>query len=310
MYSINNKINNNQKNKSILSKIMKAKSIYFVLLPSFVLLSIFQLYPAIKAAQMSLYHWKTSNLFSPIYIGLLNYKYLFQEDVFWASYKNLLIFIVWGFFTTVIVCLSATYLVFKLGNGRWGKLIQRAYVIPMLIPGMVITLYWRFFYDYRNGILNNVLRSINLEDLTHIWLGEYQTALPSLLFMGFPWIGGFAFLIFLAGFQSIDQSLHEAVELDGANGMQTFMHIDLPLIVPQIKIMIVLGMIEGLQQFSIQKIMTNGGPSGATSVPGLVLFKTAFSYGNYGLGSAMGVVLFLLILIITIINNRFIKSRT
>lgn len=78
------------------------------------------------------------------------------------------------------------------------------------------------FYNYNDGILNTILKSVGLENLTHVWLGEKATALPSLLFLGFPWIGRFGFLILLSAFQSIDTSMHESAEIDGANSLTNF----------------------------------------------------------------------------------------
>ena len=290
-------------------RMAKAKWCYMSLLPTFVLLGIFKLYPAINALWKSFYKWKMSNYTSPRFIGIRNYSTLLSDGDFWGSFLTLLACICWGFFTTFAIVMPITYLVYKLGKYRTGALLKRLYVIPMMVPMMVIILYWKFFFEYNFGILNGLLRSIGLENLTHVWLGERSTALPSLLFTGFPWLSGFAFLILLAGFQSIDVSLTEAADLDGASPLRKFLSIDVPLIIPQAKILIILGIIAGLQQYGLQMIMTDGGPAGATLVPGLVMYHQAFVYGDLGYGSTLGVVLFLMILLFTIVSNRLIKSR-
>ena len=127
------------------------------------------------------------------------------------------------------------------------------------------------------------------------------------LFVGFPFAGGFGYLIFLAAFQGIDASLHEAAEIEGVNGFQEFIKIDIPLIMPQIKMLIMLQIINGIQQFSTQLVMTNGRYN--TMVPGLDMYETAFSAGNYGYASTMGVVLCVIILISTIIQNAVTKQE-
>jgi raffinose/stachyose/melibiose transport system permease protein len=303
------KVKSNQKNTSVLHKVLKAKWIYITLLPSFALLGLFNLYPAIDAFRKSFYFYKTSNMKNIRFIGWDNYIKLFHDTVFWKSFGNLSIFILAGFITTFLVLMPVTYLVYKLGSSNSGKWFQRLYVVPMMVPAMVLTLFWRFFYDYYYGILNVLLKSLGLENLMHVWLGEKLTALPSLLFMGFPWIGGFAFLILLAGFQGIDESLHEAAEIDGASGFQIFSKIDIPLIIPQAKLLILLGMIGGVQQYGTQMIMTNGGPDNSTTVPGLLMFNTAFKTQNIGYGATQGIALFIVIMALTVFNNKFIKER-
>ncbi len=293
----------------LLHRVFRARWIYATLAPSFLLLALFNLYPALDAIRKSFFFWKMSNYHSARFIGLRNYLDLFQDVVFWKSFGTLSIFILWGFFVTFCILMPVTYLVYRLGDSRSGKWIQRLYVIPMMVPGMVIILFWRFFYDYHYGILNTLLKNIGLSESTHVWLGEKATALPALLFMGFPWVGGFGFLILLAGFQGIDTSLHEAAKIDGAKALDQFFHIDIPLIIPQAKILIILGMIGGLQQYGTQMIMTRGGPDYSTTVPGLIMFDTAFKLQNFGYGATQGVALFIIILLITMVNNKYIRSK-
>ena len=117
----------------------------------------------------------------------------------------------------------------------------------------------------------------------------------------------FQSFLLLAGFQGIDKALHEAAQLDGATALQMFLRIDVPLIIPQARLLIVLGMIAGIQQFGTQMIMTNGGPAGTTTVPGLIMFKTAFTYSNLGYGTTLGVALFAIIMVVTLLLNKYIR---
>lgn len=299
------------KNKklSFAQEVFRARWIYLGLLPTFLLLAFFNLYPAFEAVRKSFFYWKMSNLKGVRFIGLDNYIRLFHDGDFWYSFLNLAIFVVWNFFTTFIVLMPVTYLVYKLGESSSGKWIQRLYVIPMMVPSMVLILFWRLFYDYYYGVLNVILNSIGLGGLTHVWLGEKATAMPSLLFMSFPWISGFGFLILLSAFQGIDSSLHESAEIDGAKALQQFFKIDIPLIIPQAKLLIIINMIFVIQQYGTQLVMTQGGPNGATTVPGLVMYDTAFTIGDLGYGSTIGVALFIIILIVTVINNKLIKNK-
>lgn len=301
--------NEKVKDLSVIQNIFRAKWIYLGLLPTFFLLGVFNLYPAFEAIRKSFFYWKMSNLKGVKFIGFDNYIRLFSDGEFWHAFLNLGIFVIWNFFTTFVILMPVTYLVYKLGDSSSGKWFQRLYVIPMMVPSMVLILFWRLFYDYYFGMLNVILKSIGLGDLARVWLGETATAMPSLLFMGFPWISGFAFLILLSAFQGIDTSLHESAKIDGAKALQQFFKIDIPLIIPQVKILIIINMIYVLQQYGTQLVMTQGGPNGATTVPGLIMYDTAFTIGDLGYGSTIGVALFIIILVVTIFNNKFIQYR-
>lgn len=291
----------------MLKKIFKARWCYIGILPSVLLLVVFMLYPAIDSVYKSMCLWKTKNYFAPRFVGFDNYVKLFADKEFWSSFITLGIFVAAGIVTLLAVNMVQTYLVYKLTGTKIGNFIKTAYIIPIMIPAMVITLYWRFFYEYQSGILNALLRSTGLEQYVTVWLGNNRTALIALLFIGFPFSGGFGYLIFLAAFQGIDTSLHEAADIEGIGAFQKFGTIDIPLIMPQIKMLVMLQIINGIQQFNNQLIMTNGRYN--TMVPGLSMYETAFSGGNYGYASTMGVVLFVIILFVTVIQNKLVKDE-
>ena len=170
----------------MLKKIYKSRWCYLGLLPTLALLVIFLLYPALDSIYKSLCLWKTQNYFAPQFVGIENYVKLFTDAEFWHSFIILAVFVAMGIFTLLAVNMVQTYLVCKLTGTRAGNFIKTAYIIPIMIPTMVITLYWRFFYEYQNGILNGVLRMMGLEQYATVWLGTNETALISLLFVGFP----------------------------------------------------------------------------------------------------------------------------
>ncbi len=290
----------------MLKKIYKARWCYLGVLPTVLLLAVFMLYPAIDSVYKSMCLWKTQNYFAPKFVGFDNYVKLFTDAEFWRSFGVLAVFVAMGIFTLLAINMTQTYLVYKLSGSRIGSFIKTAYIIPIMIPAMVLTLYWRFFFEYQNGILNAFLRMIGLGQYAAVWLGTNETALISLLFVGFPFAGGFGYLIFLAAFQGIDHSLHEAADIEGISAFQKFRMIDIPLIMPQIKMLTMLQVINGIQQFNTQMIMTNGRYN--TMVPGLDMYQTAFSGGNYGYASTMGVTLFIIILIATILQNKFVNQ--
>lgn len=292
------------KNGTVFREIWKAKGCYIALLPTFLFLFIFSLYPAFEGIIKSCYRWKTSNYFNPVFNGTDNFVKLFRDEDFWVGFGVLFIIQVAGFITTFGVNLSITYLIFRMRGTKRGGFFQRAFVIPIMIPGMVITLFWRFFYMHDTGVLDSILSYLGVEHKI-IWLADYKWTLPAMLFKGFPWAGGLTMLLLLAGMLNIDTSLEESARIDGANAFDIFKKIYLPLLIPQIKVISIMGMIGGLQSYSMQLVYTNGAYN--TMTPPYYMYKTAFMDGNYGYASAQGVVLFVIILIITILQQKFVN---
>lgn len=291
--------------KRLVRRIYEARWCYVALLPTIAMLCIFTLYPALSGVYRSFFRWKTKNYFNPVFDGWDQYVKLFGDEAFWESFGTLLIFLIAGFITSFAVNLPITYLIFRMKDSRSGKFFQRAFVVPMMIPGMVGTMYWRFFYQHGNGVLDTILNHLGLAHLSRIWLADNAVTLPAMLLKGFPFAGGFTMLILLSGLLNIDSALEESAQMDGASPWRIFRSIYLPLLLPQIKVLSILGMIAGIQDFGTQLVFTSG--RYGTMVPAYYMYKTAFVNGNYGYATAQGVILFVLILTITLLQQKFIK---
>jgi raffinose/stachyose/melibiose transport system permease protein len=158
------------------------------------------------------------------------------------------------------------------------------------------------------GLLNEFLRVIGQEDLARGWLSNPATVLWAVAFVGFPFAGGINILIYYAGLTSIPDSVHEAAHLDGATGLRKFFTIDIPMVLSQIKLLVMLTIIAGVQGFEGLLILTRGGPGFESMVPGLWMYFNAFSFQRMGYACAIGVILFLLILTLTILNLKFFRT--
>jgi ABC-type sugar transport system permease subunit len=214
------------------------------------------------------------------------------------------------------------------------------FVVPMIIPGMVVLLLWKFFFE-SNGLFNIVLKKTGIMHLIYLydswmgnglfvakdlhlsvgelfklaseaspaWLGSPDLVLPAFILWGFPWVGVVGVLIYLAGLQSIDDSVYEAADLDGVGPFGKFMNIELPLILTQVRINLVLMIIGTLQSYGLVLILygDGGGPNGRMMVPGLLMFRSAFVESYAGYACAVGLVMFCLILVLTEVNNRFVR---
>lgn len=285
-------------------------SLYLCLLPGFAFIGLFLVYPSWEAFRISFLDWNMRNYLHPKYVGFANYVQVLGDPVFRNSFFVLLAFVLWALVIYQGASIVGAYLIYLLGNGRVGAVAKVAFTVPMVVPGMVLTMFWLFFYEPNSGMLNHILTSIGLEHWTMVWLGENQaSAIGSLLMKGFPWISGMGFLIYLAGFQAIDESVKEAAIVDGASRWKVFTRVDLPMILPQLRLTTILVLVGGIQQFSDQLIMTKGGPGYDTTVPGLFMYNNAFKYGQLGIGSAIGIILFLIIMFFTILNMRFLRER-
>lgn len=196
-------------------------------------------------------------------------------------------------------------------NDRIGYLYRILFVIPMIIPAMVGILIWKYFYEPNSGILNGLLRAMGFIAPTDTvqWLSDPSLVIPSLVFMGFPWVGAFGVLIYLAGLQGISEDIYEAADIDGAGPLTVFWRIELPLIMTQVRINLILMIIGTIQSWENIYLFLgiDGGPDGIATVPGLMIFREAFSRGLFGYGCAIGFVIFLVTLVLTLINNKFVR---
>jgi raffinose/stachyose/melibiose transport system permease protein len=297
---------NTLKANSFLMKVWKARRAYYFLVPIFSFLLLFKYEPFVVAVVKSFYDWNGANINE--FIGFGNYSRLFQDEAFYKSLGNIGILTIGGLIANLTLPLLAAVLVFHVAHKKMANWLRLLFIIPLVVPGIVVIRIWMWIYAGQDGILNNFLRIIGLETWTHSWLGEQGTALWALVFFNFPWIGGVFFLVYLAGLMAISQELIEAGRIDGMNRRQRFWMLELPLIRSQIKLVILLTVIKEIQNFELPLIFTDGGPGDATITPALHLYHRAFSYNELGYASAIGVIIFLIILLLTIMNTKFLRS--
>jgi len=292
--------------KLFFKAIAKYKVAYLMLVPTFALLILFKYYPVIIAFVRSFTDWNIhqSSIREINFIGFDNFVKMVTEGYFLIGLKNLFMIIIADFIKVLTVPLLVAELVFHINSNRTKYWLRFLFVLPMVVPGIVNTLMWERIYDPTIGLLNNVLTTFGLEHLQRSWLGDPQTAIWAIIFMGFPFINSFAFLVYYGGLIDIPSSLFEAARADGSNGWWNFTRIHLPLITPQIKMLIVLTFINAVQDFSSIFILTSGGPGVTTYVPGLELYYNATRFGQYGYACALGLVMFIAILGGTIINLK------
>lgn len=278
------------------------------ILPAAVLLLIFSYYPPLDAFYHSLTDWDGTNA---NFIGLDNFVRVFKDGLFWRSFGTMLFLTLTCMVVGNICTLLLAELIYNNRNMRMSAFYRFMFVLPAIIPGIVTIMLWGkiILTGAPNGILNTVIGWFGVKPQG--WFYAESTVLASIILYGFPWMGGTSFLIYLAGLNGIDESVIEAAKIDGITTFKRIIHIDLPMIKGQLKYFLIMGLIGGIQSYTLQYAITNGGPgdSYVSMVPGYYVYRAAINDSEYGYSCAMGVVLFVIILIITIINNKLIKTE-
>ncbi len=278
---------------------------YLWVIPSFVLLLIFSYYPPVAAFFYSLTDWNGVQF---NFTGIANFTRLFQDEAFFRSMGSMLILLIVGMVAGNIMTIILAELLFNLKSTKASNALRFLFILPILVPGLVSMLMWTkvIFSPAPSGLMNTIFRWFGIPNSS--WYYSEKTVLISIIFTGFPWVAGTSFLIYLAGLQSIPESVFEAAELDGITIWKRLIYIDLPMIRSQIKYFVVLGIIGGIQNYSMQFAVIKPGPDNPAMVPGYYMYVSAFSYSEYGYACAIGLFLFIIILVVTIINNKFMKT--
>ena len=281
----------------------KHKTAYAMLLPIFGLLAVFGFYPVLVAAVRAFTDWSSTSL-EINFIGIDNFRMMVTEGYFLTGIRNLLIFLASYMVKILTVPLLVAVMVYSLVSDRSKYVFRYLFVLPMVVPSVVSALMWKNIYDPNFGLLNEVLALLHMEQYQTSWLSDPNTAIAALIFVGFPFIDPFSFLIYYSAMMNIPSSTLEAARLDGASPARRFFSIILPMIASQIKVLIMLGFINQIQDFNLILLLTKGGPGTDTYVPGYELYLNATTFGRYGYACALGLVMFVVIFIGTIILNK------
>lgn len=288
-----------KKKKTLLYRIWKGRYAYFFVLPLVVLMGTFWISPPFTGISRSFTEW--DGVMEPVWVGLDNFKKLFQDKIFLDSIPTMFWLNIPGLFLSMFANLLMAELLFNLRNEKLQAVFRVLLLLPMVAPGVVGTLIWKNIFEPQNGLLNEILRALHILEETEMinWLSDFTWVIPALIFMGFPWIGGGSVLIYISGLNAVSGEMLEASRLDGCSTWKRILLIDLPNLAGQIRYFLVFGIISALQSYSTQVVLTNGGPGYTTMVPGYYMYKQGFGFGNMGYACAIGTFLFVVIGILT-----------
>ena len=264
---------------------------YLFIAPASIMLLALMAYPLFDTLRLSLFKW--GGLGPQTFVGMRNFSKLLGDEVFWRALTNSLIFAIVVPLVTVSIGLFLGVAISRRMKG-W-QIYRIAFFIPVMMSGVVVATLWANMFEFNHGLFNTVLRSIGLGGMAQNWLGDRNVALMSVMLVPIWQSVGFPMIVLLAAVEGIPQEMHDAATMDGVNEWQRIWGLIVPLIKPVLASITMLSIIGAMKVFDIVLVMTKGGPAFSTQVLGYYLFETAFRAGDFGYGSAIAVVMFIVV---------------
>lgn len=283
----------------------RSYAIWFIL-PAFLLYCIFVMVPTFSSIYLSFTSW--DGISDDIrYIGFENFKEIWNSPRVHNALTNTIIVAIALVILENVVALLLAILVDQV---RWLKnLFRSIFYFPVLMSGIIMGFIWMIILNYNFGVVNQLLDLVGLSALKTDWLGNPDYALLSIILSTVWKASGYYMIIYLAGLQGIPQELLEAASIDGAGKWKQFWHVTFPLLAGATTVCVMLSMINSLKLFDQIAVMTNGGPGFATETLTYIIYKVAFGEGRQGFGTALAIVLFVLIMMISLIQIRLLRKR-
>ncbi len=274
---------------------------YLLVSPWILGLVVFTLGPLIASLYLSLTEYNV--LRPPRFIGLENYtKALFDDPVFWKSIERTVLY---GLLSVPLGVAASLGCALLLNRGLRGtNLFRTLFFLPSLTPIVAGAILWTWIFQPEVGLANYLLATVGVQGPR--WLASYDWAIPGLVIIAL-WgsVGGSRMIIFLAGLQGVPQELYDAAAIDGANTLQKFRYVTLPMISPTIFFNLVLGIIAAFKVFAVAYVATQGGPAYATWFYVYNLWNQAFKYSQMGYASALAWIFCVIILAFTYVQLRW-----
>ena len=275
------------------------------LLPALILFILFVIYPIFRSIYFSMFDWKG---FSPAvdYIGLENYRKILTDEVFIKAIKNVLLII------TLSLSLQlpfALILAVMIGRDLPGRAFFRTvFFLPYVLSEVNTAIMWMLLYnaDPERGFLNAVMVHFGFQSVA--WLADMNIVIYA-IFITLTWkYFGFHMLLYVTGLQNIPKEIEEAARIDGANSIQNFFHITLPLLGSTIKTSVYMSVLGSIQQFILVWVMTRGGPVNASETMATYMYRFGFVRFQLGYGSAVAIIMFILCMIFSLVYQALTRK--
>ncbi len=279
---------------------------YLFLLPGFALFALTILYPIVRAFQISLFHWAIVPGTASTFLGLQNYAHALHDPIFWRALANSGFYMAITVPSQIVLGLLAAVMLDARMPAR--AIFRTLYYLPVVTSWVVVSLVFRYLFITEGGLVNWILHdTLHLVPTNINWLGARWSAMVALGILG-TWKGvGWSMVVFLAALQGVPKALHEAAAVDGARAWDRFVAVSLPAIRPVVAFVTVLLVIGGFNVFISVYLMTGGGPVDQTQVLLSYMYRQAFSFLDFGYGSAISFLLTLIVFVISLAQMRLFR---
>jgi len=276
----------------------------WLLLPAGLLLGFVALYPVVRLIYTSFFQYQLTQGPEASFIGMANYAAALEDARFWNAFRNTALIVLVTVPGALVVGLGLALLANLPFRVKWP--VRLGLLLPWALPLVFVGLIFQWFFDSQYGVVNDWI--VRLGGERQFWLFRPDLAFWAICFTIIWKTSSFVALILLAGLQTIPKELYEAAEVDGASRWQVFWRITLPLLTPAILVAMIFRTITAFQTFDIPYAMTKGGPGNATETLAMYVRVTSIENLNFGYGSALAVLLFLVSMAITVIYLRYIRG--
>jgi raffinose/stachyose/melibiose transport system permease protein len=278
---------------------------WLFVLPALLFYAVFVLQPLALTVEYSFYRW--DGVGPATWVGLTNYAAVLSEPKLVETLFNGFRLVIFFSLIPVGLGLVTASVIQRVARGRLGTVSRTVLFLPQVIPLVAAGIIWGRLLSLP-GLVNQVLSSVGLGDLTRAWLGDFDTALPAVGIIGIWVLLGFCTVLLLTGMTKIDAALYESARLDGAGWWPEFRAITVPSLRHEIAVCLTVTIIAALAAFDIVYVSTGGGPGNATAVPGIQIYILAFLERQVGLASALAVVLVILVLMVILPLQRLSRA--
>jgi len=277
---------------------------YLFMLPSLLFFAGFVIFPMGMGLFTSFFNYTMTDF---TFVGLANYKELIADPIFQKALVNTIVLVLVSVPVTCIFSLWVATVIYKM-HDRYTSLFRCIFYLPVVTGSVAVTVVWKWMFSPYTGILNYVLKNLGVISRNINWLGSPEYALGCIILILLTTSVGQPIVLYVSALSNVDTSLIEAAEVDGATNLQVFWKIKWPQIMPTTLYILVITTINSFQCFALIQLLTSGGPNNSTQTIMYYIYYNAFKLSRYGYGSAMGVILALIIAAFSALQFKLAKS--
>lgn len=286
----------------------EARAAWLFLLPNMIFFVGFVVIPMILCIYTSFFDSTMGNDTKDVFIGLQNYKELWQDKIFLRALKNTFVIVLVSVPVVCIFSLWASSVIYKLKDSVL-SLFRCIFYLPVVTGSVAVTVVWKWMFNNYYGIFNYIGKGLGLIEENINWLGDERYALWCIILILLTTSIGQPIVLYVSALGNVDTSLVEASAVDGATDFQQFWKIKWPLIMPTTLYILVITTINSFQCFALIQLLTSGGPNHSTDTVMYYIYYTAFKLYRYGYGNAMGVVLAIFIALLSAVQFKLAKEK-